>query len=554
MARVNRIPAPLLGICLLGLFIGLTILGAMALITRYSDTASFGPAPGPGEDRFYRDLRAFDLSLGRADSKDLHALLDRLEKNALGVESRLSVLKRRRNLARRDAAFRDSYRTALNRALGEFPFSEALAALAAEALILENPGSPENTGEKIKGYASLISDNRLMPLAFGLYALSGAMKDPEETSAIPRRESLFSSVDPLLLGEEKNTLRVNFAILRLLDGDIPGAAALVALLLQEDPSPESRRFGAEFLYDYGDPLEAARLFSSLTGERALSRQADALLLAGHIPRNIWLALSSPEPSGAQERSGDIRARALYNLALNAGSREEKQAFLERLIAAPEETELKTFGIIEYTRLFDVPRAISILEGTDTKNIGPLDLELLRRRRERWTLDRTAAETWLLLNRHPEDERLYRWGAYFFDRQKQYGETALLLQTAGYNHIHGSWMTLHESLRLLREGQVEEGENLLKSIPMDRWQVPANLARIEEARRSPSRALEYYEIAASLVRIPVEAAKIQLRIARCLRALGREGEIRRVLQYAQDLDPENINVRLELHRLDAQGIY
>jgi tetratricopeptide (TPR) repeat protein len=530
------------------------ILGAMVFITRYSDAAPFGfPGSAGG---FYQDLEAFDLSLGKAGSERLNALLDRLEKDAPGVESRLSVLKRRRNLARADLVFRGPYRAALDRAAEEFPFSEALAALAAEALVLEGPGPAENDGGKLREYASLISDSRLTPLAFGLYALSGAMKNPGDAAAIPRRESLFAAVSPLLRGEEKNALLRDFAILRLLEGDIPGAAALVTALLQGDPAPGSVYFGAEFLYDYGDPLEAARLFSGLPGAKALSRQADALLLAGRMPRNMWLALISP-PQGdrPQEGSGDIRARALYNLALTAGNRKEKRAFLEQLIAAREETSpLTTFGIIGYTRLFDTPRAISILEGTDTQNIGLLDLELFRRRQETWTPDRIVAETWLLLNRHPKDEQLYQWGAYFFDRQKQYGETALLLQNAGYNHMSGSWMVLHDGLRLLREGRVEEGEALLKSIPMDRWQIPANLARIEEARRSPSRALEYYEIAASLVRVPEEAAKIQLRIARCLRALGRDGEIRRVLHYAQDLDPENINVRLELRRLDTQGIY
>ena len=229
-------------------------------------------------------------------------------------------------------------------------------------------------------------------------------------------------------------------------------------------------------------------------------------------------------------------------------------YLERLIAgnAGYGSRELILGIIGYTRLLEAPRAMAVLEETD-KNNGLLDLELYRRRMESWTVDRALAETWLLVNRHPQDERIYQWAAYFFDRQRQYGETALLLREAGYNQLGGPWISLHEGLRLIREGDIEGGETLLNSIPMYTWQVPANIARALEARRSASAALKHYEIAASMVTQPKDAAKIQLRIARCLRALGRDRELRRVLQYALDLDGENLNARLELHRLDSEGL-
>jgi hypothetical protein len=479
-------------------------------------------------------------------------MLDRLEKDAPGLEPQLSVLKRRRALAARGGRFRSSYEAALKRARANFPFSQPIAALWAESLI--SRPMTETAEAELRDQASAITDPRMASLALGLYILSGAMEAPGE--AIPQAETLFSAVGPTLREEERDALLVDFAIQRLLDGDMAGSAALINRMLQGDgANPESIRFAAEFFYDHGEPLRAAQLFSRLPGDENLARQADALALAGRDPRAIWLAqISPPRGTARAESSPELTARSLYNLAAASERREEKIRYLARLIAenAGQDSRELILGIIGYTRLLEAPRAMAILEGAD-KNQGLLDLELYRRRMESWTVDRTLAETWLLVNRHPQDERIYQWAAYFFDRQRQYGETALLLREAGFQQMEGPWIPLHEGLRLIREGDIEGGERLLNSIPMYIWQVPANIARVLEARRSSAAALERYEIAASMVTQPKDAAKIQLRIARCLRALGRDGELRRVLQYALDLDGENLNARMELHRLDSGGI-
>jgi tetratricopeptide (TPR) repeat protein len=565
MAPVKSKPASLLiGVCILGLALSAALAGGLAFISLYGDL--FPPASGSrDETSFSRKLSGYDTALAAGtEIKKLAALLDGLEKSAPDVESHLSVLKRRRFLALGNSGPEKNYRAALGRAEKAFPFSEFIAALAAEAVLdREFPGpgipagpiSPE-TAEALQEYAARMSRDSLMPLAFGIYALTGAMETPEKAAALPRAGELFASVFPLLQGEEKNGLLVDLAVLRLIGGDIQGAAALADTLIQDvSGSSGAIRFAAEFLYDYDDPLEAARLFARLPTEEDRSRHADALVLAGYQPRNVWLAMVS---SG--ENSPVLKAKALYNLALTAGTRTEQLSWLEQLIAAgnfPENAESNhealNAGIIRYTRLFDTPRTLAILEGLDRQRNSMLDLEYCRRMRDEWTVDRTLAETWLLLGRHPGDERIYQWGAYYFDRQRQYGETALLLQRARRGHMENPRLQVHQGLELIREGQLEAGESLLKSLSMDIWQVPANLARIQEARRSAAGALEYYEIAASRVKNPVEAAKIQLRIARCLRALGRDGEIRRVLQYGRDLDPENLNIQLELHRLDERRL-
>jgi tetratricopeptide (TPR) repeat protein len=181
----------------------------------------------------------------------------------------------------------------------------------------------------------------------------------------------------------------------------------------------------------------------------------------------------------------------------------------------------------------------------------LDLELVRRRLEEWEIKRTVAETWLLLGRYPREEGIYRWGAWYFDRQRQFPETALLLRQARMNGIDDSVLVLHDVFRLIREDLLAEAEALLaeRAENTSLWQVPANLGLIAESRRSLSPALEYYERAASLTKNRLSEAKVRLRTARCLRMLGRDGESRRELEHILELDPENLNARLELRRLN-----
>jgi tetratricopeptide (TPR) repeat protein len=87
-----------------------------------------------------------------------------------------------------------------------------------------------------------------------------------------------------------------------------------------------------------------------------------------------------------------------------------------------------------------------------------------------------------------------------------------------------------------------------------WIYNANLGRLSEGRRSFSAALDYYESAAAQAADRGAASQVQLRIGRCLRALGRARESRRAVEYALELDPDNINARFELRLLDAEGIF
>jgi tetratricopeptide (TPR) repeat protein len=512
-------------------------------------------------------------------------MLDRLEKKALGVESHLAVLKRRRALAFRDPRFLPPYQGAARRAAGVFPYSQPLAAIALEALLRGTKETDGETADQMKEYVGRIRETRLMPLVLAWHILSGGMKDPAAAMDLPEPEALFTLTLPLFPGKAASgmneKLLADLTILRILAGDMEGAKAGMEYLLEPSPegepaSPEILRFAAEFFYNHGNPRRAAEIFARFSDPAGLARTADALWLAG-LPdgaRNILTVLTAPP--GPADIPREILTRSLYNLAAAASDKTEAAAYLTRLLAEgsprkpPEaagaedvsprrEAGLESayvYGIIRYTRLLDTLRAQAILEEGTLRNHPLLDLELLRRRRETWPVDRVVAETWLLLGRHPEEEGLYRWGAYFFDYQRRYEETAQVLKNAGYHHLDGYWADLHKALAMIREGGLNQGEELLKTIPPSAgiWQAPANIARVLEARRSPAAALEYYEIAAELVKDGKAAAAIQLRIAQCLQALGRGRESRRVLEYALDLDGENLNARLELRRLETREGY
>ncbi|MDR2900889.1 MAG: tetratricopeptide repeat protein, partial [Treponema sp.] len=167
--------------------------------------------------------------------------------------------------------------------------------------------------------------------------------------------------------------------------------------------------------------------------------------------------------------------------------------------------------------------------------------------------KTAADTWLLLGRYPADANLYQWASYYFEEMQMFDEAYQLEKNAGYNAINGHWLVLQKALDAIRRGNLDEAETLLKNISMESsmksgWEIPANLGLIKESQLSFTEALEYYETASSLCGNNKDQALIQLNIARCHRAMGNPEEAIRVLQYAQELDPDNLHVRLEMRKL------
>ncbi len=96
------------------------------------------------QDSFASIMREYDLIAteiyGTQREYDrLHHELDRLEKKAISVESWLSVLKRRRFLAKNHPPSMENYRSSVNNALKAYPTSQPIIAIASASLVKDSP-------------------------------------------------------------------------------------------------------------------------------------------------------------------------------------------------------------------------------------------------------------------------------------------------------------------------------------------------------------------------------------------------------------------------------
>ncbi|MDR2494187.1 MAG: hypothetical protein LBD24_03080 [Spirochaetaceae bacterium] len=590
--ETSRKPPPVI---ILGVSISLLLLiiaGVAVLLIRRQNSADFWDG-----DSFFRELAAFDaLYNDRTESnpvkaETLNRALDRLDKKTLGAESRLSVLKRRRVLARQDPRFVPAYRKAAEQSARALPFSEPLAVLAAESLLMketketretEETGEavPEKNAARLREYAAALTEARLRPAALGLYLLLGDFKSPERAGAIPNKEILYTAPAPETSSRSDPALAVDLALLRVLNGDLSGASSHISGLLRNPATrnPDTIRLAAEFFYDFGNPLRAAELFSLSSDEYGMARQADALWLSGRLSgaRGLWTALLAPKVSpvgddgAASPFSVPLKARGMYNLAATSEDTASKIEGMKRFLLEADPSSYHAYGIVCYTRLLKDDESVSLLEDEPTGDFL-IDLELLRRREAAWSLDKMTAETWLLVNRYPQDPRIYQWGCYFFDHQRRYDETALLITQAAQYGIDAPSLALHESLALIREGLFDEAEQRLAEIADPLWQVPANRGRIREIRQDKGAALAYYQAAADIMKENImkesageagkdrrdtdikeakekrNAAKVYYSISRCFRALGEEEKSRGALEQALQFDPDYLNARLSLER-------
>jgi tetratricopeptide (TPR) repeat protein len=378
-------------------------------------------------------------------------------------------------------------------------------------------------------------------------------------------------------------------ILNILAGNRHGADSALNIAFSVFPSPGLINLAAEYYYDFGDPQRSAELFSMLDGDAALGRQADALWLAGYrdSAREKWRMILSPhgvlEPDGSvvQPAMQDtaLHSRALYNLAITEETPDEAEKLFTVLLQGippdlsgnglPSGTAnysagsefIRQIGFIRYSRLKEAPKALEILE-TGKKQGGEgqplIDLEIIKRRAEIEGPGRVIAETWILLGRYPAEENLYQWGAWYFDFQRNFTESGLLLKAAARQGFSGNRLGIHEGLRLIREGMLDAAEEKLAALPenSDTWAVLANRGRIFEASRAPARAIDCYAKAVEALLQnenyseagAKKASNIQVNIARCLKTTGKTDECRQALEKALELNAENLKARLELERL------
>jgi len=516
-------------------------------------------------DYDFRHRRVMQEGVSQYQEIDnLNRQLDRLEKKAEGVENWLSILKRRRQIAAFDSRYIQTYRQSAKRAALAFPYSEPVAIVAAAALVLDSAITREGE-EELREALPLLTSSRFARARLSFYILLGDFRDPGKAAATLGREF----IEPELLSlpaQSAAKIIPDLVIMKILAGDTSGAESIINTVFAQGvqsyrASDGFIRLAAEYFYDFGDVLRSAELFSMLPDEDALIRQADALWLAGYTQnaRNIWTML-------AASRTG-----ALYNLAVTSQTQAEAKTRYELLTGKTDADDpYHQYGVIRYSRLMDVSKALEFLEKNTepSANAIPLrtqtaltadplfDLEKTKRRMEKTEPARTVAETWLLLDRYPKVEELYHWGAWCFALQRNNAEGALLQRAASRQNFTGPWKGIYESLLLINEGDPDAAENILSEILLndDNWIAAANLGRIYEARQSPARAIASYEKAFAIIAKNTlvkgwneAASRIQVRIAYCHKLMGNNGESRRALEYALELNPDNLNARLELGR-------
>jgi tetratricopeptide (TPR) repeat protein len=559
MKKKPRAANPLKPVFAVGLILAVIISWSFALFVLFWGRNA-PERTRPRDSAFERTLRDYDLFdaprrvMAGENPNQIERRLSSLQRQARSVEEQLSVLKRRRALALIDRRYIDSYAKAAQDAAAAFPYSSPLAAVATEATLLGGTHLSESSLNKLKTYASRITQTRFDLLALSANMLAGNLHDPAQAAGIPAIESLLSLDLSSIPAQTRNALLVNEFLLLAYKRNLPEASWKLNNLLSSVPglTHANIRMGADFFYDHNTPLRAAELYLLLGSDADNARAADALALAGEIPgaRNIWRALSSPSPT-EDGQTRQIRFRSLYNMASSSADRAEETLWLERLFTQPGRDErMETYSVIRYTRVLDTDRSIAILDDPATRQNPLLDLELLRRRMETLHYRRAIAEVWLLVGRHGGNEAIYEWAAWYFQHQQRYYEMPRILLVAGRSGMTGSWLYLHRGLYYIRRGYLTEGEKTFREAlltsPGD-WRILANLGRIQENRRAISSALAYYESAAATVRGRPEAAQLQMRISRCLEALGRINESRSALELALELDPHNINIQRQLRR-------
>jgi len=523
------------------------------------------------QDSFTRILREYDISADiyigtEKEFENLNRELDRLEKKAIGVESWLSVLKRRRTLARRYPPSMGSYRASINRALKTYPSSQPLSALAASAEI-KDTAINEETQKTLRVFLPLLTDSDFNKLRLSIHVLLGDFKNPQKAALLP--------VD--LSSDGSENITQNLILLKILNNqtniankntanndnnyyssdnivDYNAAFDIQAVLNSSASSVNFIRFAAEYNYDFGDIRRAANLFSRLEGEWALGRQADCFYLAGFpaSARTLWLILSKmPVPD----------ERSLYNLAVTTDDTQEAAVYLKKIIELDSEafTNSRQFALIRYSRLLPNTQALAVLEKTD--KLTPLaypyiDLEICKRKTESQQPARKIAEAWMLLDRHFDDEDLYRWASWLMTFQRSYDELSILLKRHVSDHYQESeWSKFYKSVQFMLDGDIDTAFDLLQSILSQTisdenasWFIYANMGRIFESQRSFSKALEQYKLAVERDPGIKTASKIHYNIARCYTALARPSDALLSLNDALNIDPDNHTARLEYERL------
>jgi len=508
------------------------------------------------KDSFRSIMREYDLYFDglfftESEFTRLNEYLDRMEKTAVSVESWLSIIKRRRALADIHPSSLINYKQTIEKALLVYPSSETIALIASCVFYTEQKG---------RDLLSLINDTSLNKARLYLHILLGDFNNPASASSIP--DNIHS--------EKIESIAVNLALLKILRRDYKGASGDIQIMINDFTvnsnetsevssaqdeillSPASLFFAAEFFYDFGNPLRSAEIFSYIEGEKAMSRQADALYLSDftEAAAALWNKLAE-----------NSRETSLYNLAITTKNRTDAFSYLERLIniepELPPDSMAKEFALILYSRGSSLRNAVSFIQkriNNQNQNHPYIDLEICRRNSREQTPGKQIADIWYLLDRHDNNIDIYNWSLRNMIFLRDFNETKILIDRLSRLNINDPRLNFYKALFLMNKGDLENAEKILREITdtQSDWRTNANLARTLEAAAFYKNALEQYQIAAEkLEDIPASnknASLVYSRIARCYKALKRPGDALRSLQTALEYDAGNLAAQLELEYL------
>jgi hypothetical protein len=517
------------------------------------------------------------------------------------------------------AFFKTAYRTATQKAAADFPYSAPVHALACEALFWHTGRLDDLQRQELQRLAEpllqtgTLTEGTYLPLAFSFLSAGDTFPRLEDALSHPRAAALFAvaalrTTWPPRAGETQQPLLLDAALIHLLKSTAAGgadsgadtAALVSALDAFDDATGKTLRFLADYYFDFGDLNRAGELFARLGGAENLEMAGAALYLANNpaSAMNFWRALSEGD---SIKTTPQMRAR--YNLASRGN------AALSTQEAAPETgaeqdsappspdprqlpeartyikglEEILVFGagqpeyeaitipaLTLYTRFFPAARALAILDGDTRTQTSPLlDMEAIKRRALQAGIQKTAGETWRLLNRHATNAPVYQWAAWFFEYQHLYSEAEAIRYVASRNKIDTPQVTLNESFARIRHEDYEGAEQTLAALkahapapdetPLyqhDQAASHANLGLLQEARHAQAAALENYETALHILAanpqspptIRRKAARLYILTARLYNTRQRTSESRTALAAALALDPDNINIHFALSRL------
>lgn len=511
---------------------------------------------------FMENLNAFDQIFSQKRSSPLISQLDSIlntaEQHALSVDAHVSVLKRRRILATEMPEYRPQYQNAALRSQEQFPYSEIISILAGESLLQNNQLNENNRKVLSNCIKNITVRNPVILLGF--YLMEGTARNFSSAKQIPQAAEIFISAVDHIDKTEQPGLITSAAILQIIAGNQNGAINLInkyrPVLLEQ---PDSAWFMAETLYDFADPAVVASVLGiedyPYVNSQSIIRLSDALYRTNNTndARFFWNLLTVPEDTQKAEQAAlpqAILEKALYNLASTSQTETEKEQYLDKLLVL---SPYHISGIIMYSRLLNHTNAISLLNQTlEEKKDAFIELELIKRNRGYEETGKTTADIWLLLGRYPKNPDLYQWASYYFEEMRLFDETEQLEKNAGYNNIPEKIFILPKALNAIRAGKLNEAEQILTDFSSENaWEIFANLGLIKESHLSFTEAIEYYEKASSFCEDKKDQALIQCNIARCFNATGNPTEAIRILNYARDLDPESLRIRLELRKLQDQ---